>query len=540
MIAFLAAAALSANGAVTSPAAPAPSSTPAPSQSFSAGPTQPFIPWNQPVINSSPWDRPDIGLVEVDPRQRWVMFLDENPLAHRYIPPTPPALAETVPLREISLPPKFQEGLLDFVSEPFYMAYGQMLDSRLLSEARAERISRYRAARDQLVAELRTFLEQSKQLPEPRRTESLHEFSSAHTSRAAAIESEADAIRVDLTSPGFFRFGASAYDLARSADWSREASGPGSFAYILPLLGAQFYAGFSADQRLLLHEMTMEQRAGARPPAASDTPATDYLFFIPSTARIKLPADLPATVADKIQRFSAQKDLIKAELQNALDRHQFKFPGSRTEHFHQLAHSQAPAFAALHHLAEDIRRELAGIHYPDAPAATPLPAGLTERVGRATSEKAALQRELLARFKALQSQFPGERVEIVRRNQGLALTVTGTPSQRRSHEDRAFFLAEIEDFNASIGQRYADLAQEMDALRRDLSELAPASEQASTKDVNRLAAEFDRSYKKQQTWQRYRDYHAAVLMPGLSPELRRLLYRAAWTDLFKQQVLAAP
>jgi hypothetical protein len=91
-----------------------------------------------------------------------------------------------------------------------------------------------------------------------------------------------------------------------------------------------------------------------------------------------------------------------------------------------------------------------------------------------------------------------------------------------------------------MGTRYADLAHEMDSLRRDIRAVAPAGNRSSAGDIDRLAAEFDRSYKKQDTWARYRDYHAAVLVPGLSPELRRLLYRAAWNDLFKQQVLPAP
>ncbi len=529
---------VSSSGSAPTPA-PAPASTPAPSNTSFTTTGQAFVPWKQHVDNSSPWDRPDVGLLEVDPRQRWVMFLDENPFSHHFVPPSPPALAEPVPPRARPLSPKVPEGLLDFAAETFYMPYGQMLDSRLLSDERTDRINRYRSERDHLVTELRTLLDRTKNLPEPRRTETLRDFSSAHTHRASALEAEAEAIRADLTSPGFFRFGASAFDLARSADWSRDAARPGSFAYILPLLGAQFYAGFSADQRLLLHEMTMEQRARAHPPvAAKDASPTDHIFFLPSTSRIRFPADLPATLSEKIQRFTAQKTLLKSELQSALDSHQFKFAGSRAEHLAQLAREQAPAFAELHRLAEEIRQEFARIPYPDAPSGPTLSSELTERVGHATTRKAALQRELIARLKQLQTELPGEHIKIVRRGHGLALSVDGPPSPQVSSQKRERVLSDIELFNASIAGRYTDLSQEMDALRRDLRAIAPAGAQSSARDIDRLAAEFDRSYRKQEAWDRYRDYHAAVLIPGLSPELRRLLYRAAWSDLTKQQVLA--
>jgi len=469
------------------------------------------------------------------------MFIDETPLSHPYTPPAPPPLADPITPRATPLPPKFPEGLLDFASETFYMAYSQMLSSRLLSEERTERIKRYRSERDQLVSALRVALEQSKNLPEPRRTEALRAFSSIHTIRASALETEAEAIRADLTSPGFFRFGASAFDLARSADWSRDHPSPESFAFVLPLLGAQFYSGFSADQRLLLHEMTIEQRAQTRPPSTvSSSPPAEHLFFLPSTSRIRLPADLPTPLSQKIQRFNASKTALKAELQRAIDRHQFKFPGPRTERFTDLAGEQAPVFAELHRLAEEIREELARFPYPDAPSGPSLSFELTARVGHATTRKATLQRELLARFKRLQTELPGERIEIVRRGPGLALATAGPASRHVPRDKRDRILAEIEAFNTSMGTRYADLAHEMDSLRRDIRAVAPAGNRSSAGDIDRLAAEFDRSYKKQDTWARYRDYHAAVLVPGLSPELRRLLYRAAWNDLFKQQVLPAP
>lgn len=530
-----------ADNAAPAPGASSPASS-APSSTFhSSSPSQPFIPWNQPVINSSPWDHPDLDLGDRGDRQRWVKRLEENPATNPFIPPHPPALAEPLPATPSPLFTPLPSGLLDFASETFYMSYGALLKARQISEQRAERIARYRAARDQLVAELRTLLDQTKNLPAPRRTEALREFSSAQTHRATALENEAESIRLDLTTPGLFRFGSTAYDLARDADWSRDVAYVESFAYILPLVGAQYYSGFSPDQRLLLHEMTMEQRARDRPSSPASKPTSpDYLFFLPSTSRIKLPADLPPDLAEKTRRFRTQKDTLKSELQSALDRHQFRLVNSRTERFAQLAREQAPAFAELHALAEEIRRGLVSIQYPDAPSGASLPRDLTERVGHATTRKAALQRELLARFKALQSELPGERIEILRRGQGLALLIAGPPSRSLSRDQRERLLAETESFNASIGSRYTDLAAEMDRLRNDLRAVAPAAGRSSPKDIDRLAAEFDRSYKKQEAWNRYRDYHAAVLVPGLSPELRRLLYRAAWSDLFKQQVLSTP
>lgn len=541
LLALLVAARLPAHGTDTSSAAPAPASTPASSHTSFTTTSQAFVPWNQPVINSSPWDNAELDLQYADPRQRWVKHLDESPTSNRFFPPTPPALAEPLSPVLTPLAPHLRADLLDFTAETFYMPYGNVLNARQIFEKRADRIARYRGKRDQLVAELRALLDRAKDLPAPRRTDELRAFSSAQTPRAATLEIEAEAIRDDLTTPGLFRFSNTAYDLARDAAWSKDAHHLGSFAFILPLLGAQYYAGFSADQRLLLHEMTMEQRADAhRSPSEPTASTADYFFFLPSTSRIRLPTDLPPALDDKVRRFRTQKEQLKAELQSALDRDQFRFVAARTEHFTQLARAQAPAFAALETLAEEIRIGLAGIAYPDAPSVASLSADLTERVGQATGRKAALQRELHTRLKRLQAQFRGERIEIVRRGKGLALAAVGPPSSTPTHEQRERLLADIELFNASIGSRYADLADEMDRLRNDLRAIVLPSDQSSSKNVDRLAAEFDRSYKKQEAWKRYGDYYAAVLVPGLSPELRRLLYRAAWTDLFKQQVLASP
>jgi hypothetical protein len=47
------------------------------------------------------------------------------------------------------------------------------------------------------------------------------------------------------------------------------------------------------------------------------------------------------------------------------------------------------------------------------------------------------------------------------------------------------------------------------------------------KSINDLLEEFENSRQEQEVWERYRDYQTAVLLPGLSPEQRRLLFAAA-------------
>jgi len=72
------------------------------------------------------------------------------------------------------------------------------------------------------------------------------------------------------------------------------------------------------------------------------------------------------------------------------------------------------------------------------------------------------------------------------------------------------------------------LTAEKDGIRKALAQFVRSGEvMRDRKSINDLLEEFENSRQEQEVWERYRDYQAAVLLPGLSPEQRRLLFDAA-------------
>jgi hypothetical protein len=78
----------------------------------------------------------------------------------------------------------------------------------------------------------------------------------------------------------------------------------------------------------------------------------------------------------------------------------------------------------------------------------------------------------------------------------------------------------------------AQLNKEQAGIREALSEYVRAHDRPTdSKSINDLLKDFEDARQRQEVWDKYRDYQAAVLMPGLSPEQRSLLFGAAVEDL---------
>jgi len=198
-----------------------------------------------------------------------------------------------------------------------------------------------------------------------------------------ALADEAEAIRGDLATTGTaneFRIGL----------WHRTAHFEESSDRFLWLFFSYYFdAGLSTDQRQLLPEIAYEQRPkSANPDKKPSGNATAYFYFLPAAARIRVPANLPSSLMEKIRACVKEKESLKNELRTEVLRDGEIYTRQRTNRFTALAERQAPRFAALYKLAEEIRVELAGFEYPDQPGKLALPADLTG--GWAISTRAKL------------------------------------------------------------------------------------------------------------------------------------------------------
>jgi hypothetical protein len=358
-----------------------------------------------------------------------------------------------------------------------------------------------------------------------------------------ALESEAEAIRHDLTTGALFTF--TPTDSGQDLDLlERSLIHEASRDHLLLLEAAQYYDGLSTDERFLLHEMAFEaEDRGVTPSLTTIHPDLNrlrvnhmsfvlspgnleksapekYLYFLPAPARIRLPENLPAQLDAKVKAFLAEKKRLKDELLAAIKRSDF-LPRQRTERYTQLAEQQAPQFAALESLAEEIRTGMADLPYPDKPDRPTLPEDLTRRIGAFGERKAEVQRELFGRIRSLNKENPDNRFQIVREGDGLAIV----PADSKGVPPPT-----LAAFNADLARRYTAMAQESIVLRQEIQRMTVADPQYGARTVAQLAAEFGQAYKVQENWNRYHDYFQAVLEPGLSPAQRRLLFAATISD----------
>jgi hypothetical protein len=471
-------------------------------------------------------------------RRKWAEIFNDDAKGPIFLPPIPPALAERKASAFRQVPKDYPTGLIELVGETFYMPYGTLYYTKALSPKRIARVEAYRASRDQLAAALRATLERSKGLASAERQRIRLELANQQHGALEALEAEAESIRRDLTESRVFRNSDDGSDLIRSAEALDRHTTAIDPKFVYPLVAAQYHDGFSVEQRMLLQEIAIEQRLATRKstPGEAEDQTSNYIFFSPATARIRLPVKLATETIDALHRFDEQKKALKAELLAAMERGNFIFLSGRARNYAQLAKMQAPAFMALNTLSEEIRTELSRIPYPDAPSKSDLAPDLTRRIGSALRQKAELQRELGGRFKTVRDALPKERVEIVRKGKALAVRVVESGDVRANKEQLVKLLADLNTFNRDLELRYLALADEMDALRHEIQ--AKADERAGNpmQGVDQLITDFARSYTTQENWKRFADYYSAVLEPGLSPEQRRLLYKIALVDIYRAEM----
>jgi hypothetical protein len=431
-----------------------------------------------------------------------------------FFPPNPPSLGAALRLfylapKGVPAPPE----LANYVNEPFYPVLGVRLAAEDLPPRLQAGLAAYRAAKVELQNGLRSKIARLAGADTATRRQELASLAHAQTPRIVELEATAAQLRTDLQRNGVYGALAGRGDWNEGRKWrlapkSDEKAVKDTLQMEFEVMRAAIYyeEGLSSAQRRLVREIAMELQAEIRhsgEPASGGSEASSF-FFSPETARISVPADLPAGLAAQIAAFVGEKKQLKVELRDALRTFDGAGMGERTRVLRQLAASQAPRIAALEERAEDIRRGLAGVpNMPGPPAPPPLPDELAVRISSYRSHKLDLLKPLHA---MLAQPTPAER-----------------PLERTVPVKE-----QVAIFNREHAAQFAQLMAEKDGIREALGRYLRSEDRKSIGD---LLEEFENSRQEQEIWERYRDYQVAVLLPGLSPEQRRLLFDAAVEEL---------
>jgi hypothetical protein len=302
--------------------------------------------------------------------------------------------------------------------------------------------------------------------------------------------------------------------------------------------GAAFFQeGLSPGQRRLLLEAAMELEARVNPALGGGGAAAGkrLLSFSPETSRIPIRPDLEAPLEEKIGDYVSSKNALKAELRDALGSTNDDGREARRAAMAKLAEAQAPRIARIEALAEEIRSGLAALPNPAGPPAPPtLPPELASRISEYRKHKVEVLKTLHA---MLIAPTPGYGATAT--PQKAAPVDTGTGTMAWMHDSSTTTEIRSSDLGVSVAEfdrrqndLIAALNKEEAGIRESLADyVQSAGGPADRKSVNDLLRDFEDARQRQEIWDRYSDYHTAVLLPGLSPGQRRLMFDAAVEQL---------
>jgi hypothetical protein len=462
-----------------------------------------------------------------------------------FFPPKPPALGEpyirnrtkSASLVLSRIPLK----LANYVNEPFYSPLSPFLFEESLSKKRTTAIEDYMAAKNALADALRAKVDSLATVDAATRESSLAEFAREQTPRIIELEATAEHIRDDLTRWKLFS-DTSDWNEGRSWRLGDDARWESTLDEAKLMRGAAYFQdGLSPAQRRLLREYAMELDDSGVGPAneVGLEGRGPYFYFSPETSRIRLPANLPANLQEKIATYTREKMRIKKAIRDVLYKEDRRwFDSHRRQALQTLAQQQASEISALEPLAEDIRRGLSRYPNPAQPRSLSetLPSPLANRISTFMEARASFERTMNNRLSELSRQFPTSRVEFVKMAEGYGIQVVA--NRRLKAEDKARVdatIAELAPFNATQIRTYVALVREKEAIREAVvnstGSLAPM---VSARLVDLIIRDYTGTLAQQELWRRYRDYEIAVLEPGLSPEQRRLLYDVGLTKLDQQ------
>ena len=444
-----------------------------------------------------------------------------------FFPPEPPPLDRTARRAPVSLAARLGLGrglgappeLASYVNEPFYPALADRISHHDLSDRQQAALARYREEKRALQHELRTELSRTLALEPAARGPLLAELARLQDPKIADLENRAEAFRADLVKRDH------AWSARREWHLGDSPNAPDSAQDIARVMraAAYFQKGLGAAQRALLREIAIEVPAAAET-AAEAVAAQPYVFFSPGPARVLFPENIPAAVGAKIAEYQTRKSALRKTLYDAVYREDSaKLNLLRSARLKSLADEQAPEFAALEMLAEEIRRDLAPLPpLPRTEPLVPLPPALAQRVIAHFQRQTAEQNQHDSQLEELRARYPLLRLVPLNAGGRRTYKVMGFGSKNfLAERDRA--QRELDALAAASARVVVALAAEQDGLRRDLAEFLHAEEPSMVKvalnEGVRLAAE-------QSLAEIANDYRRAVFEPGLSPGQRRLLFDA--------------
>ena len=452
-----------------------------------------------------------------------------------FFPPVTPALGSEAPAVSpieagIPAPPE----LAAYVNDLFYPQLGARLAAGELPKALRDELQAYGTKKAALQDELRSRISELMSADPKYRDRLMAAFAQLQTPQIVDVENSAERLRENLLWSGALRL------LSGDGDWTpgevanvsagQNASATASdlWAESEALRRAAYYQeGFSTAQRRLICEAADEaaEQAKAKRADFNRAGSEQTVHFSPEPARIPFPPNLPDTLKSR---------QIKAELVDALRRTN-EGSGVRAEAIRRLAAAQAARIAAVEETAEQIRRELAALPSQQGPPTAPaLPADLVARISVYRAHKLQLLHTLRAMLDTpphSAGAAPAQRAANTAEGGGGTSPWTRDGTSATEVQPTTLKVS-VEEFDRKQNALLSALNKEQAGIREAITEYVRSTDQpAYHKSMNDLLRDFEDARQKQEIWENYRDYQTAALMPGLSPEQRRLLFDAAVQQL---------
>jgi len=463
------------------------------------------------------------------------------PAATVWFPPDVPVYGDAVEAAATAAGPALEppEGLAEFVAERFYPALSSRLMGSGIGGAMQARLDAYRSERGRLLNALADRLVVLQGAAPEERARSLAAHARETEAELAALERDAEELRRDLISGGWFRL---------SAAWGRRREwrvGHGHFPneylerdgqFQVVRAAAFFEEGFGPEQRGLLLEVAHELRQRARAlrpvpgPRKSDPAA---MFFSPALTRLRLPAKMPPELVDRIGRYNRDKTQLKQELYETVVRLDRETADVRRKAFAALTDRQHPLLRELEELAEEIRQGLAAVPRPVLRAAPHVPPELLQRIAVYRDERARIFADM---YSAMMDA--AGRVRPERDPREMSPEERQSLQRRLAEERLAARNRAAEEFQSTARDRIEALRARYDDVMADLAVVAAGQFDAETGKPHTgetLLRSYSLAMERFEVHGReeviYRGYRIAMLEPGLSAEQRRLLLGAALVSM---------
>ena len=289
----------------------------------------------------------------------------------------------------------------DFIYDPFYAPLAAREANGDVTAKQQQRLDAYLAAKLAQQNALRNKLDTLRNADVLTRQSALTAYAAEQTPQLVTLEAEAEAIREDMIKGEFLQEDINWIDfrmwkLGRDSFQSSEIAISAQYQVII---GAAYFQKnlLPAQRRLLrevatdINELSEKPADGPQSVAAATSDSSPLFSFAPETARLRLPANLPGPLMDKILAYEKEKSALKQELNDVIkDADDAVFAVLRNRTVKELADKQAARLAALDIMAEDIRRDFAvQPQQPRPPALPALEPTLAERIKTWIADKRA-------------------------------------------------------------------------------------------------------------------------------------------------------